>query len=141
LDLLQGVADALSASVLPELSPGPARDQVQAAIGVIRRATRSLGGYRQFLHDDIGDLATTLAGLVTPAAAGTLGPLLARAAELPPSVPSLADLVALDLALREAVADLAGSPGLTAAQEHAIVPLLTRMTDREAALRLSPWER
>jgi hypothetical protein len=108
---------------------------------VIRRATRSLGGYRQFLHDDIGDLATTLAGLVTPAAAATLGPLLARAAELPPSVAPLDDLVALDLALREAVADLAGSPGLTAAQEHAIVPLLTRMTDREAALRLSPWER
>ena len=59
-ELLAGVADALAATVLPELPPGPARRQVQAAIGITRRVAGALPHLGPHLAGDVVDLAATL---------------------------------------------------------------------------------
>jgi hypothetical protein len=155
IELLGQVADTLAATVLPELDAGPARDELHAGIAMIRRIARCLPLYRQFLHDDIADMAAALrampsdaagpAGQAAPAGGG-LGELVDRAGALAPTVEPIAELVALDLDLRAAVADLAPLAALAALAADpgatpSLVPLLARMTEREAALRLSPWER
>lgn len=133
-DLLAGLADALAATVLPELAEGPARDQLSAAIAIVRKAARALPGFAAYLHEDIADLVTSLAELGAPAE------LLAAARALPPTTPSLDELTAIDLALRTWLAEQAGGE-LSDDAERTMVALLGRLTEREAALRLSPWER
>jgi hypothetical protein len=149
-ELLAGVADALSSTVLPELPPGPAADQVQAAVGLLRRLARALPSLSGYLHRDIADLAHTLTDLTAGqdrADAGDgdgghgLAELLAAAERLPPDASPLDDLIELDLGLRAVVAALVGGSGLSEEAEQAVVALLARLTEREAGLRLSPWER
>lgn len=141
-ELLAGVADALATTVLPDLADGPARDQLHAAIAIIRKTARALPGFAMYLHEDIADLAESLAGLGAPAE------LLATARALPPTSPSLDELAAIDLALRtwlagraaESAGDQTATP-VSGDAQHTMVALLARLTEREAALRLSPWER
>ncbi|MFN0089769.1 MAG: hypothetical protein ACKVWR_05780, partial [Acidimicrobiales bacterium] len=60
-ELLDGVAEALHDTVLPELEAGPARDQVQAAIGIVRKAARALPQLAAVLEEDNRDIAAALA--------------------------------------------------------------------------------
>ena len=137
IDLLVGVADGMRAEVLDAVEPGPARDQVTAAIGIVRRVARALTGLVPYLMADIGDLQATL-GLLD-------GPLDAATATCPdPATEGLDALIAFDLALRDRLAALAepgGAVDLGAAERRILLDALGRMTERDAGLRLSPWER
>ena len=163
VDLLSGVADALADTVLADIGPGPAADQVQAAVGVLRRVARALPGITPYLQQDTQDLAASLRD-VWAAGAGAAEPrpgageprpgagepkldeglsaALATADALPVApLPTLEALTAANLRLREALADVAAGPALDPGADRALRALLERMTAREAALRLSPWER
>src|SRR3954452_10886996 len=56
-DLLAGVADALEQTVLGELDRGPARNQVIAAVGILRRCAIAVQRHGPLLHADCADLA------------------------------------------------------------------------------------
>lgn len=142
IDLLVGVADGLRAEVLEVVEPGPARDQVTAAIAIVRRVARALPGLVPYLVADIDDLQATLALLGVPPDATT-------ATRPDPGTDGLDVLIAFDLALRDRLAALAepdgaselGAPELGAPERRILIDLLGRMTERDAGLRLSPWER
>lgn len=148
-ELLAGMADRLAATVLPELAPGPARDELLAAIALTRRVARAVPRLGSYLHADTADLAATLPrlwaalGLAEPVE-GPVADALALARSLLPEVPPTAtDLAATDLALRGAAAELAdrlaGADGPAAAAAE-LRALLDRLAAREAGeLRLSPW--
>lgn len=148
-ELLAGMADGLAATVLPELAPGPARDELLAAIALTRRVARAVPRLAPYLHDDTADLAATLPrlwaalGLDEPAD-GPVADALALARSLPPEPPPAAtELAAADLALRAAAAELsahlAGDAGPPDAAAE-LRALLERLAAREAGeLRLSPW--
>ena len=141
-DLLRGVADALHRDVLGELPPGPARDQVLSAIGITRRVARALPQLTPYLQQDSQDLAATLRRLPGPADDEGLASALATVDGLPLSpLPGLDALGAANLVLREAVARTAEDPALDQEDDARLRALLGRMQAREAALRLSPWER
>ena len=59
-ELLAGVAEALEKTVLPDLERGPIRNQVMAAIGIVRRCGGAIDRYGPFLHADCADLIATL---------------------------------------------------------------------------------
>ena len=136
IDLLVGVADGLRAEVLEVLEPGPARDQVTAAIAIVRRVARALPGLVPYLLADIDDLQATLALLGVPPDAAAPRP--------DPGTDGLDVLIAFDLTLRGRLAALAEPDGaleLGAPERRILIDLLGRMTERDAGLRLSPWER
>lgn len=148
-ELLAGMADGLAATVLPELAPGPARDELLAAIALTRRVARAVPRLGPYLHADTADLAATLPrlwatlGLDEPAD-GPVADALALARSLPPEPPPPAtELAAADLALRGAAADLAARLAADGDQPDATAELralLERLAGREAGeLRLSPW--
>lgn len=145
--LLAGVADALAGTVSGELQPGPARDQVDAAVLLLRRLARALPQLTPHLQHDIQDLASTLRRLweAEPEPSppdDDLAAALATADALPDApLPDLVVLIAADLRLREALARLAERPSVSVASDEALRDVLGRMVAREAALRLSPWER
>jgi len=135
--------------VLPELGPGPARDELQAAIALTRRVARAVPHLAPYLHADTADLAATLPrlwaslGLDEPAD-GPVADALALARSLPPGAPPTAtELAAADLALRDAAAELAARVAGDASHTGAAAQLralLERLAAREAGeLRLSPW--
>lgn len=145
-ELLAGVADGLQATVLPELGAGPARRQVQAAIGIVRRLATALSELGPVLAADAADVADTLGrmGHPVPESGADAGD---------GAVASLDDLLALDRRLHEVLAEVAatvgaggGPPGKAAKgeadgeAEAELRALLGRMLDREARLGLSPWE-
>jgi hypothetical protein len=135
VDLLNGVAATLRTEVLVELEPGPARDQVRDAVALIRRVARAVPGLTAHLVTDIADLADTveaLGGTVPP----EVGALPDRGAVL-----DLETLTGLDLALREQLAVMADRDDLDPEAERRLRGALSRITERESALRLSPWER
>jgi hypothetical protein len=153
--LLAGVADALATTVLPELAPGPARRQVQAAIGICRRVAGALPGWAPHLVEETRDVAATLTRLTSagnravppPDVAEALAADLAAAEGLPAGpLPSLDELGALDRRLQDALARLVGAaagdggggdpPGV----EAELRALLGRLVARQVALGLSPWE-
>ena len=137
--LLQGIADALAA-VVSDIPPGSARDQVHAAVGIIRKAARSLPLLYPYLLSDIDDLSRSIAGLLSAdTREERIAELLAAAAILPTMLPTLDELVALDLGLRAVVAEAAENPSL--AEDSQLRALVQRLSEREATLRLSPWER
>lgn len=148
-ELLAGMADGLAATVLPELAPGPARDELLAAIALTRRVARAVPRLGPYLHADTADLAATLPrlwaalGLDEPAD-GPVADALALARTLPSEPPPPAtELAAADLALREAAAELSTALAGDVGQPEAaadLLALLERLAAREAAeLRLSPW--
>jgi len=131
VELLVGVADGLRAEVLDALEPGPAREQLQNAIAMLRRIARALPGLVPYLVADMTDVAATLEALGEP------GPHL-----LPdPSVAPLEELVTAASALRDRLAERIDAGGLDPDQERLVRDALARLTGREAALRLSPWQR
>jgi hypothetical protein len=144
-DLLAGTADALANTVLDELPPGPAHDQLQAAVALMRRVARALPELTPYLQHDIKDMAVTLRSLwgAEPLPMDdALAAALATADALPDaSLPDLDALSAANLRLREAVADFAGAPVTSVAADQIVRALLERIESREAALRLSPWGR
>ncbi len=134
IDLLVGVADGLRAEVLDALEPGPARDQVSAAIGIVRRVARALPALVPYLVEDIADIGACLAQL------GVLG--LHEPIESPdPLTQHLDAVIAWDLQLRDRLAAVAREAELDDTARRILLATLGRMTERDAALRLSPWER
>jgi hypothetical protein len=147
-ELLTGVADALESTVLEELDRGLARNQVVAAIGIVRRCAAAVDRHGPLLHADVEDLVASLAAIVAAEAGlvsegdrgGVEAALEAGRRVLYSSYPSVPELIEADLALREAVAGVAveaertGSSGAGAVRE-----LLRRTVAREAELGLSPW--
>ena len=134
-ELLRGGADALEADVLAVLPAGPARDQTQAAIAIVRRVARTLPGYTAYLLADIADLRATLGELgVEPDGTEPGGhdghdghtPLDARVEE--------------DLRLRAVLAERIDS-GVPDDLDALVRAALIRLNEREAGLRQSPWER
>lgn len=112
-ELLAAMADALARAVMPELAPGPARDELQAAIALTRRLARAVPQLGVYLHDDTVDLARTLSqlwaslGQQAPSD-GPVAEALSQALALPSTPPpTTTDLTAVNLTLRRAVADLA----------------------------------
>jgi hypothetical protein len=149
-ELLAGVADALTTTVLPELGPGPARRQVQAAIGITRRVAAALPELGPHLEADVADMATAMERLavVLPGLAArtdladtaAVAKTQARADE---PARSLLDLAAYDRQLQELLAEVADVVGRAEGPSEAdteVRALLTRMLAREAELGLSPWE-
>lgn len=128
-ELLAGVADALAADVVGEVPAGPARDQLQAAIAIVRRVARTLPGYTASLLADLDELRAAL--LEQGVDAGDVR-LDGRA--------PLEELLAEDLRLRGLLAGVAASP-TGPAEDARLRAALRRLTEREAALRQSPWER
>ncbi len=150
IDLLAGVADALAATVADELPSGPQRDQVRAAVAIIRRVARALPTLAPALQEDTQALAAglrdlaALAGPLTGAAVARteVADALAVADSLPDTpLPSLDQLMAANLVLRAELAGLAERPDLTPTVDAALRDQLAALASREAALRLSPWER
>jgi hypothetical protein len=111
-ELLAGVADALAATVLPELAPGPARRQVQAAIGITRRVAAALPRLGPYLAADVADLAATLERLSPAGSVGAGPPVVTEASPAgggagpEPAIRSLTDLADLDRRLQQALADV-----------------------------------
>lgn len=138
VDLLTGVADALEADVLGELEAGPAREQLQAAIAIVRRVARTLPGYTASLLEDIEDLRATLdeLGLEIDGELGAGDERVERDGRVPLDV-----LLAEDLRLRATLAAAIESAPLDGAADAALRVALARLNEREAALRQSPWER
>ncbi len=130
MELLTGVADALAADVADELPDGPVREQVRAAVAILRRVARTLPGYTAYVLTDIADLRATLAAL----GAGEPDPELSAASELDV-------LITEDLRLRQRLAELTESMSLAGERDRHLRAALARLTEREAALRQSPWER
>lgn len=138
IDLLVGVADGLQAEVLDELPAGPARDQVQAAIAIVRRVARALPGLVPYLEADIADLRATLEELAAPD--GGAPPDDGRTPREGRSA-SLDVLLAESRGLRERLADHIEGGELGAAADATVRAALARLTERDRGLRLSPWER
>jgi hypothetical protein len=63
-ELLSGVAVSLRERVLPEIPPGTTRRQIQAAIGIIRRAALVWDKTGPYIYADNQDLEQTMRGLL-----------------------------------------------------------------------------
>lgn len=135
IDLLQGVATALSNDVSDALPAGPARDQLHAAIAIIRRVARALPSLTPYLVADIADLAATLDAL--RAGQPNDDTLVLPDAGIAP----LDALIRFDLELRSRLAEIADDNELDQEGNRLLRAALGRLADREAALRLSPWGR
>lgn len=149
-DLLQGVADALADTVLPTLERGPARNQVQAAVGIVQRCASAIDRYGPILYAECNDLAATIRSIVDadPSlalkdAAGDqpVEVALSKAnAVLEGAYPAISDLVEIGLELREQLALIAVRAEQQRSTElSSIRDLFDRMTEREQELGLSPW--
>jgi hypothetical protein len=63
-ELLSGVAVSLRERVLPEIPPGTTRRQIQAAIGIIRRAASIWDKIGPYFYADNQDIEQTMRGLL-----------------------------------------------------------------------------
>ena len=148
------MAEALEQTVLPDLDRGPIRNQVIAAIGIVRRSGQSIDRYGPLLHADCADLVATLRQasgadptLIDNSTAQrfntaqrfdeviSAGDNVLRAAYPRPS--ALAEVhgdLSEQLATMLLAAQQTGSDQMAALRE-----LLERMRAREEALGLSPW--
>ncbi len=135
-ELLSGVAASLDETVLPELSPGSGRNQLVAAIALIRRSAavgETIGAYLWEDNRDITEVLSEVAPLVG------LDPPPTDAGDGYPTVDELRrrnlalqhQLVAIHDTLRED----AGSPRAQAA----LRALYERMLSREAQINTSTW--
>src|SRR3954451_22933385 len=149
-ELLTGVADALESTVLDELERGTGRNQVVAAIGIVRRCAAAIDRHGPLLHADVTDLADSLAAVVDadPALASSSASGASRAeaaltaarAVLGRSYPSVSELIEVDLQLQEVAAALGvEAEQRGSSQVAALRALFERMVAREGELGLSPW--
>ena len=135
-ELLDHVATSLDQTVLRELAAGAARNQLQAAITLIRRAAMASEATGPYLWADNADIAATLRKLAPPL--GLLAPESTPAWTYPTitelrerNLSLQADLVATQQTLRAAPQD----------QRESLMPILRalieRMLQREAKLNMS----
>ena len=141
-ELLAGVADALADTVVPALPDGPERDQVRGAVGILRRVARTLPTLAPRLEED----TIALARAVRELGGGRegAGPEVGAALDFAEALvmgPALDELARANLALRAELARLAAAVEAGSPLEAALVGHLQALAEREAALRLSPWER
>jgi hypothetical protein len=136
-ELLDNVAASLDQTVLPELAPGAARNQLQAAIALIRRAAMASEATGPYLWADNADIAATLRKLAPPL--GLLAPESTPACRYPTitelrerNLSLQRDLESTQQTLRTAPQD----------QRESLTPILRalieRMVQREARLNVSP---
>lgn len=144
VDLLRGVANSLAVTVAERLPIGPERDQVKAAVAILRRIAGALPGLTAALQADIRALAdaVTILDAATGPAARTpdVADALTLADRMPPAPPSLDELLAADLALRTALAAFAERTDLAPDVDAALRAELAALAARDVALGLSPWE-
>lgn len=135
-ELLAGVAEALEATVLPDLERGPARNQVIAAIGIVRRCGGAIDHYGPYLYADCVDLIETLRRLGTVDSA-----LLDESEQLVGNgYPKPSELATVHRRLSDALAEqLLRAQQAESDQLAALRQLLERMTEREQGVGLSPW--
>lgn len=119
-ELLSGVAVSLRERVLPEIPPGTTRRQIQAAIGIIRRAALIWDKLGPYLYADNQDLEQSLRELLPlleravaaesnqrlAAVSARMRMILDRSAEPAEPYPSPAVLGARNLELQESIAEL-----------------------------------
>ena len=119
-ELLSGVAVSLRERVLPEIPPGVTRRQIQAAIGIIRRASLVWDKIGPYFFADNQDIEATLRGLIPvierviaeetdallAAVTTKLRATLDRSSEPAEPYPSPAVLGARNIELQELIAEL-----------------------------------
>jgi len=93
-DLLERIAAALDDTVLPSVSHGPARRQLQAATAVLRRLAFALPRQAAVIADDTADLETTLRAATT------------LSGGMPPVLDPALSVEDRNVALQSAMADL-----------------------------------
>ena len=134
--LLSGVATSLDETVLPELEPGFARNQLVAAIALIRRAAMVDERIGSYLWEDNRDIAAVLAevaplvGLDKPQIADEVG------------YPTLDELRRRNLALQHqlvAIHDTLREDAGSARAQAALRALFERMLTRESQINTSSW--
>jgi len=145
-ELLEGVADALAETVLGELDRGEARNQVQAAIGIVRRCSAALALHGPILYADCGDISSSLRAMVEADPSLVVDKVAFDAAlesadrVLNDRYPSVVELTDLDLDLRDVLASASRhAEAIRSAQLGPLRELLERMLKRETDLGLSPW--
>ena len=135
-ELLSGVATSLDETVLPELTPGFARNQLVAAISLIRRSATVGESIGRYLWEDNNDIASVLADLA---------PLVG--ADPPPSTfeadyPTIDELRRRNLALQHqlvSVHDALRDRPEGADGRAALRALFGRMLARESEINTSSW--
>ena len=134
--LLSGVATSLDETVLPELVPGFARNQLVAAIALIRRAATVDERIGSYLWEDNRDIAAVLSevaplvGLDPPPAVEAVG------------YPTLDELRRRNLALQHQVVsihDTLREDAGSARAQDALRALFERMLARESRINTSSW--
>lgn len=134
--LLVGIASSLHETVLPDLPPGAARNQLVAAIALIRRAAAVGEHIPHYLWEDNRDIASVLSE-VAPSLA--LDPPAVPAIAEPPSVDDLRQ-VNLELQERLVLAHrLARADDTAEMARSALRELFERMLEREAEINTSSW--
>jgi hypothetical protein len=134
--LLDGVATSLHETVLPELPAGAARNQLVAAIALIRRAAAVGDHVAAYLHADNRDIATVLAS-VGPSL-GLPDPPAVEAGELPSVTESRATNLTLQQQLVDAQRRARTDPTAERARA-ALRDLYTRMLERESQINTTSW--
>jgi len=150
-ELLSGVADALEQTVLGELERGVARNQVMAAVGIVRRCAAAVWEYGPVLHADCVDVSSSLREIVESDGGALVAvPGVRERYErvqveaervLGSGYPSVVALGELALELREVVALVAAEVERRGQVDAgaAVRALLVRMLEREEGVGLSPW--
>jgi hypothetical protein len=134
--LLSGVATSLDETVLPELEPGFARNQLVAAIALIRRAAMVDERIGSYLWEDNRDIAAVLAE-VSPLV-GLDKPQIADQGDYP----TLDELRQHNLALQHqlvAIHDTLREDAGSARAQAALRALFERMLARESQINTSSW--
>ena len=135
-ELLSGVATSLDETVLPDLAPGVARNQLVAAVALIRRAATVGENIGSYLWEDNRDIAevlqqvASLAGLEPPPTAVDAG------------YPTLDELRRRNLALQQQVVAVHDRLRVQPENDAALGllrSLFERMLAREAQINTSSW--
>ena len=135
-ELLSGVATSLDETVLPDLAPGVARNQLVAAVALIRRAATVGENIGSYLWEDNRDIVevlqqvASLAGLEPPPTAVDAG------------YPTLDELRRRNLALQQQVVAVHDRLRVQPENDAALGllrSLFERMLAREAQINTSSW--
>jgi hypothetical protein len=135
-ELLSGVATSLDETVLPELAPGFARNQLVAAVALIRRAAIVGDNIGSYLWEDNRDITMVLSELAP--VAGLEPPPTAVNTEYP----TVDELRRRNLALQQhvvAVHDSLRAQPNSDASLGVLRALFERMLAREAEINTSSW--
>ncbi|MEO5840873.1 MAG: hypothetical protein ABIQ73_03855 [Acidimicrobiales bacterium] len=134
--LLGGVATSLDETVLPEVAPGFARNQLVAAIALIRRAAAVDERIGPYLWEDNCDIVTVLRE-VAP-----LVGLDPPPADIDAGYPTLDELRRRNVALQHqliAIHDTLREDNGSARAQAALRALFERMLARESQINTSTW--